>query len=151
MSKPPSEPILVAEESPRVLAAQEVRLVSALVLLLGVGLFFALPFVLSIGAVVFLPFVAGLFLSILLAPLAGRFTRWGVPGMLSALLALVVFLLFVMLVLALGLYPMLRSRVTLSRGEGAVLLLVIGVILLIHGTGQLEYHPSAAELEAAAQ
>ena len=33
--------------------------------------------------------------------------------------------------------------------QSAVLLLVIGVILLIHGTGQLEYHPSAAELEAA--
>ena len=33
--------------------------------------------------------------------------------------------------------------------QSAVLLLVIGVILLIHGTGRLEYHPSAAELEAA--
>ncbi len=109
MSKPVPEPILVAEESPRVLAAQEVRLVSALVLLLGLGLFLALPFVLSIGAVVFLPFVAGLFLSILLAPLAGRFTRWGVPGMLSALLALVVFLAFVMLVLALILQPALDT------------------------------------------
>jgi len=33
--------------------------------------------------------------------------------------------------------------------QTAVLLLVIGVILLIHGLGLLEYHPSSAELEAA--
>ena len=33
--------------------------------------------------------------------------------------------------------------------QSAVLLLVVGVILLIHGTGQLEYHPSHSELEAA--
>lgn len=109
MIDPDPEPIPLIEESPKVLAAQEVRLVSALVLLLGIGLFLALPFVLSIGAVVFLPFVAGLFLSILLAPLAGKFTRWGVPGMLSALLALLVFLLFVMLVLALILQPALDT------------------------------------------
>ena len=32
--------------------------------------------------------------------------------------------------------------------QGAVLLLVVGIIMLIHGTGQLDYHPSQAELEA---
>ena len=37
------------------MAEQELRLLSTLVLLLGVGLFLALPFVLSIGSVVFLP------------------------------------------------------------------------------------------------
>ena len=36
------------------MAEQELRLLSALVLLLGLGLFLALPFVLSIGSVVFL-------------------------------------------------------------------------------------------------
>ena len=42
-----------------------------------------------------------------------------------------------------------RGRADPHHGsQSAVLLLVIGVILLIHGTGQLEYHPSAAELEA---
>ncbi|MEO8175470.1 MAG: hypothetical protein ABI626_02275 [Sphingomicrobium sp.] len=42
------------------------------------------------------------------------------------------------------------ARIDPQHGsQGAVLLLVVGVILLIHGTGQLEYHPSAAELEAA--
>ena len=32
--------------------------------------------------------------------------------------------------------------------QSAVLLLVIGAILLIHGLGLLEYRPSAAEIEA---
>ncbi|MBU2342109.1 MAG: AI-2E family transporter, partial [Alphaproteobacteria bacterium] len=39
-------------------AEQELRLISALVLLIGLGLFLALPFVLSIGSVVFLPLTA---------------------------------------------------------------------------------------------
>ena len=33
--------------------------------------------------------------------------------------------------------------------QGAVILLVIAAILLIHGLGALEYHPSEAEIEAA--
>jgi hypothetical protein len=32
--------------------------------------------------------------------------------------------------------------------QGAVLLLAVAAILLIHGLGGLEYHPSEAELEA---
>jgi predicted PurR-regulated permease PerM len=96
-------------ESPRVLAEQEVRLVSALVLLLGLGLFLALPFVLSIGAVVFLPFVAGIFLSILLAPLAGRLIRWRIPAMLAALLSIIVFFTVLVLVLGLILQPALDT------------------------------------------
>ena len=45
-----------------------------------------------------------------------------------------------------------RGRADPQHGsQTAVLLLVVGVIMLIHGTGQLEYHPSQAELEAAAQ
>ena len=57
------------------LAEQELRLLSTLVLLLGVGLFLALPFVLSIGSVVFLPLVAALMLTILLSPLADWLTK----------------------------------------------------------------------------
>ena len=45
-------------------AAQELRLISSLVLLLAAGLFLALPFVLSIGAVVFLPLVTAMMLTI---------------------------------------------------------------------------------------
>lgn len=43
-----------------------------------------------------------------------------------------------------------RGRADPQHGsQTAVLLLVVGIILAIHGTGQLEYHPSAAEIEAA--
>ena len=35
--------------------------------------------------------------------------------------------------------------------QGAVLLLIVAAILLIHGLGLLEYHPSQAEIEAAKQ
>ena len=45
-------------------AEQELRLISSLVLLIGLGLFFALPFVLSIGSVVFLPVVTALVLTV---------------------------------------------------------------------------------------
>ena len=33
--------------------------------------------------------------------------------------------------------------------QGAVILLVIAAILLIHGLGALEYHPSQSEIDAA--
>lgn len=89
--------------------AQEVRLTSALVLMLAIGLFFALPFVLSIGSVVFLPFVAGIFFSIMLAPLAGRMVRLGLPNVLAALFALVFFIMVVLLVLALIAQPALET------------------------------------------
>ncbi len=84
-------------------------MVSALVLLLGVGLFLALPFVLSIGAVVFLPFVAGIFLSILLSPIANRLIRWRIPAMLASLLAIAGFFLVLVLVLGLILQPALDT------------------------------------------
>lgn len=81
-------------------AVQEVRLMSALVILLALGLFMALPFVLSIGSVVFLPLVAALIVTIILSPLADRLTNWGIPNFLASLLALLVF--FAILALALS-------------------------------------------------
>jgi hypothetical protein len=33
--------------------------------------------------------------------------------------------------------------------QGAVLLFVVAVIMVIHGVGALEYHPSASEIEMA--
>lgn len=72
-------------------AAQELRLISALVVLLAIGLFLALPFVLSIGAVVFLPLVSAIILTILLSPLADWLAGWSVPNFLASLLSLVVF------------------------------------------------------------
>ena len=86
-------------------AEQEIRLISALVLLIGLGLFLALPFVLSIGSVVFLPLVTALLLSILLSPLADKLSTYGVPNILASLGALIFFFAIVVLALALVLQP----------------------------------------------
>ena len=86
-------------------AEQELRLISALVLLLGIGLFLALPFVLSIGSVVFLPLVTALILTIILSPLADKLAGWGLPNVLASFLALLVFFAIVLLALALILQP----------------------------------------------
>ncbi len=86
-------------------AEQELRLISALVLLLGLGLFLALPFVLSIGSVVFLPVVTAIVLTIILSPLADKLSEWGLPNILASLIALIVFFAIVLLALALILQP----------------------------------------------
>ncbi|MCX7677067.1 MAG: AI-2E family transporter [Alteraurantiacibacter sp.] len=91
------------------LAEQELRLMSALVVLLALGLFLALPFVLSIGAVVFLPLVTAIILTILLAPLADKLARWGLPNFLASLASL----LLLLAVLALALTVVLRPAVSL--------------------------------------
>src|SRR5690348_2837583 len=70
-------------------AAQELRLISALVLLLAIGLFLALPFVLSIGSVVFLPLVSAIILTIVLSPLADRLASFGVPNILASFFSMV--------------------------------------------------------------
>ncbi len=97
------------EAAPAAAAAQELRLVSALVVILGAGLFMALPFVLSIGSIVFLPFVTAAILSIVLSPLADRLSGLGLPNALASLLALLAFLLIAMLVLSLILQPALDT------------------------------------------
>ncbi|WFL76109.1 AI-2E family transporter [Altererythrobacter arenosus] len=86
-------------------AEQELRLISVLVMLIGIGLFLALPFVLSIGSVVFLPLVTALILTILLSPLADRLARLGLPNVLASLGSLIVFLAIVLLALGLVLQP----------------------------------------------
>lgn len=88
-------------------AAQELRLISALVLILGLGLFLALPFVLSIGSVVFLPLVTALILTIVLAPLADKLAEWGLPNVLASLAALLVLLAGIVLAGLLILQPAL--------------------------------------------
>ncbi|MEP3421432.1 MAG: AI-2E family transporter [Erythrobacter sp.] len=89
------------------MAEQELRLLSALVLLIGFGLFLALPFVLSIGSVVFLPLVTALLLTILLSPLADKLARFGLPNVVASIGALAVFLGILLLSLALILQPAL--------------------------------------------
>lgn len=90
------------------LAEQELRLMSALVLLLGLGLFLALPFVLSIGSVLFLPLVSAVLLTILLSPLADHLSKLGLPNVVASLGALIVFLGILLLALALILQPALE-------------------------------------------
>ena len=80
-------------------AAQELRLISALVVILALGLFLALPFVLSIGAVVFLPLVTALILTIVLSPLADRLSILGLPNILASFLALLAFVAIVVMAL----------------------------------------------------
>lgn len=86
-------------------AEQELRLISALVVILGLGLFLALPFVLSIGSVVFLPLVTAILLTIMLSPLADRLSALGLPNVVASLGALLVFFTVVILALALVLQP----------------------------------------------
>ena len=86
-------------------AAQELRLISALVFLMALGLFLALPFVLSIGSVVFLPLVSALILTIILSPLADKLASWGLPNFLASLLALIVLLGILALALTVVLQP----------------------------------------------
>ena len=86
-------------------AEQELRLISALVLMIGLGVFLALPFVLSIGSVVFLPVVTAIVLTVLLSPLADRLNGWGLPNALASLIALLVFFAVLLLALALILQP----------------------------------------------
>jgi hypothetical protein len=53
-----------------------------------------------------------------------------------------------MIVAAVWLYRR-RGRDDPQHGsQGAVLLLVVGIVMAIHGLGLLNYHPSAAEIEA---
>ncbi|MXO74960.1 AI-2E family transporter [Altererythrobacter aerius] len=98
-SAPAGEPAVRKARITRMtFAAQELRLISALVVILGLGLFLALPFVLSIGSVVFLPLVTALILTIVLSPLADKLAGWGLPNVLASLVALLA--LFAILVLA---------------------------------------------------
>lgn len=89
----------------RRLAAEELRLVSVLVVILGLGLFMALPFVLSAGQVVFLPLVAAIIISIVMSPLADRLSLIGVPNMLASFIALVALIAVVIMALLLILQP----------------------------------------------
>ena len=86
-------------------AAEELRLISALVVLMAIGLFLALPFVLSIGSVVFLPLFTAIILSIILSPLADRLAQIGLPNFIASFLALLAFLAIVSLALTVVLRP----------------------------------------------
>ncbi len=96
-------------------AQQELRLISALVVLIGMGLFFAMPFVLSIGSVVFLPLTAAVVLTVILSPIADKLSGWGLPNVLASLVALLIFFAIVLLALALILQPAVTLFDTLPQ------------------------------------
>ena len=100
----PSAAAKRAADAPRrrqlAFAAEELRLISSLVVLLTIGLFLALPFVLSIGSVVFLPLVTAIILTIVLSPLADKLAQLGLPNPIASFLALA--LLVGVIALALG-------------------------------------------------
>ena len=106
---PASEPAPVPRTRMRRLsfAQEELRLISALVVLIGIGVFLALPFVLSTGSVVFLPIAAALVLTVILSPLADSLARLGLPNTLASVIALLILLGGVMLALALIFQPAL--------------------------------------------
>ena len=110
-TKPDSEPAAPRVEAPAprrravTFAAEELRLISALVVLMTVGLFLALPFVLSIGSVVFLPITTAIILMIVLSPLADRLAQLGLPNFLASFLALLLFLAIVSLALTAVMRP----------------------------------------------
>jgi predicted PurR-regulated permease PerM len=109
MSQQPADLLPAEPKPPRqralTFAAQELRLISALVLLLAIGLFLALPFVLSIGAVVFLPLVTAIMLTIVLSPLADRLAQGGLPNVLASLISLLVFVAILVIALTVVLRP----------------------------------------------
>lgn len=117
----PPEPGGPAAQTPRKrtlsLAAEELRLISALVVLMAIGLFLALPFVLSIGSVVFLPVVTAIILTIVLSPLADRLAQVGLPNFLASFLALTV----LVAVIALALSAVLRPALTLFQDMPAII------------------------------
>ncbi len=89
-SEPPLSP--TSGSSPRPLLHRSERLLTAIALLLGAGLFIALPFALQAGAAFFLPVTAALVIAIALVPLLEWLERRGLPSPLAALVCLLSFL-----------------------------------------------------------
>ena len=58
---------------------------------------------------------------------------------------------FALIAAAVWLYRRRSAEDRQYGSQGAVLLLVVAAILLIHGFGAMEYRPSEAELEAMSQ
>ena len=87
------------------MAAEELRLVSVLVVIMGISLLMALPFVLSAGQVVFLPFVCAATLSVVLSPLADQLNKLHIPNVLSSFIAVIALIGIVVLALLLIFQP----------------------------------------------
>jgi predicted PurR-regulated permease PerM len=100
----PSPDPSVKSETRR-MAAEELRLVSVLVVIMGLSLMMALPFVLSAGQVVFLPLVTAAILSVVLSPIADELNKLGLPNVLSSFIAVIALIGIVVVALLLILQP----------------------------------------------
>lgn len=105
MPQPEDPPATVPAAGADAATDPQARLQSAILLLLGAGLFLALPFVLSIGSVVFLPPVTAMIFTIVLSPLADRLVRLGLPNMLASFVAIVTMIAVIVAALTLILQP----------------------------------------------
>lgn len=105
MSEPASDPDTPSRPERHRIATEELRLVSVLVVIMGLSLAMALPFVLSAGQVVFLPLVCAGVLSVVLAPLADQLNRIGLPNLLSSFIAVIALIAIVVASLLLILQP----------------------------------------------
>jgi predicted PurR-regulated permease PerM len=105
MSEPVASPDPAQKSETRRMAAEELRLVSVLVVIMGLSLMMALPFVLSAGQVVFLPLVTAAILSVVLSPLADQLNKFGLPNVLSAFIAVIALIGIVVVALLLILQP----------------------------------------------
>ena len=77
-------------------AAPTKRLLSAIVLLLGLAVMLALPFVLQAASSFFLPILAAVVIGVIMSPLADALCRIGLPnGLASALAVLALILIMV--------------------------------------------------------
>lgn len=117
MSEPASDPDTPVRPERHRIAAEELRLVSVLVVIMGLSLAMALPFVLSAGQVVFLPLACAGVLSVVLAPLADQLNRIGLPNILSSFIAVMALIALVVLSLLLILQP---ASVMLERTPAMV-------------------------------
>ena len=102
---PEDTPSLPSTATPAGPIDARARLQSAILLVLGIGLFLALPFVLSIGSVVFLPPVTAMIFTIVLSPMADRLVRLGLPNMLASFLAILAMIAVIVMALSLILQP----------------------------------------------
>lgn len=102
---PEDTPSLPSTATPAGPVDARARLQSAILLVLGIGLFLALPFVLSIGSVVFLPPVTAMIFTIVLSPMADRLVRLGLPNMLASFLAILAMIAVIVMALSLILQP----------------------------------------------
>ncbi len=91
------------------------RLLSAMVMLLGLGLFLAAPFALQAGATFFLPVITAIVIAIILVPLVEWFRRRRVPAGGAAALAVLAFLAVANIVVVSIVIPALAWLQTLPR------------------------------------